>query len=374
MTQEADERKASDADRSLAMVALREAAAAGVFGIDELQVRLDAVIRAETVGELATITWEARLPVPAPGSAPGTGLAVGSAAEPRGGMLGRWSRWRQNTGFRIHSTVYLLVNGFLVGTWGLTGHGFFWPFFPAAGWGIGVGIHAAAISHKTSRPGDGKDPDYDWVRIDGNWVRVPVGRGAELVLEARGESGDDRADRVVEKPGRDRGRGGPAVRYVVVMFADVANSTALNEAMGDQAWSRLRARHLGMLRECIGTHDGTEVSTQGDGIFARFDHPMDAVGCAVEIQRRIEHQLEESGFAPRVRVGIHAGEAVEEESDLIGNMVNLAARVAAVADAAEICITEPVADKAGDRFRLEDRGLHTLKGVARPRHLLTVRW
>jgi len=210
------------------------------------------------------------------------------------------------------------------------------------------------------------------VRIDGNWVRVPIGRGAELVLEARNGAGAQEQEQVVEKPGR--GRDGTSVRYVVVMFADVANSTALNEAMGDHAWTRLRARHLATLRGCIGEHDGAEVSTQGDGIFARFDHPADAVACAVEIQRRIEHHLEETGFAPRVRVGIHAGEAVEDESDLIGNMVNLAARVAAVADPSEICVTEPVADKTGDRFRLEDRGLHTLKGVARPRHLLSVRW
>jgi class 3 adenylate cyclase len=75
-----------------------------------------------------------------------------------------------------------------------------------------------------------------------------------------------------------------------------------------------------------------------------------------------------------VRIGVHAGEALEEESDLIGNMVNLASRVAAVAAPGEICVTEPVADKVSDRFHLEDRGLHTLKGVARPRHLLSVSW
>ena len=370
----AAERAASDADRGLAIASLREAAQAGVFDIDELQVRLDAAVKAQTVGELASITWEARLPAPIP--APPTSVEVESAYKsPLERGLAR--AWR-NTGFRVHGTVYAAANTFLVGTWALTGgaagHEFFWPFFPIAGWGIGLAAHAAAASHKKVK----KVYRHD----DGTWTYDPeVGwsfdsRREKLAPDAQSLEGQREEGRTIQRPASGRGAldAGRGVRYVTVCFVDVANSTALNEAIGDEAWSRLRARHLGKVRECVTSHDGAEVSTAGDGLFARFDLPGPAVACAVEIQRRIEADLEETGFAPRVRIGIHAGEAVEDESDLIGNMVNIASRVAAAAAPGEICVTEPVADKVSDRFHLEDRGLHTLKGVARPRHLLSVQW
>jgi class 3 adenylate cyclase len=357
------DRAASDADRSLAIASLREAAKAGALDIDELQVRLDAAVRANTVAELASITWEARLPVMSP-SPPIPAQPPPGLAKLPPGLAKLW----RNTGFRVHSTVYGAVNTFLLGTWaltgGLSGQEFFWPFFPIAAWGIGIAAHGAAVGHSRPKPYSDEggtwtyDPEKGW----SHQARTEVGAGAE---------------RAAGGPARSAGGApgvGPGLRYVTVMFVDVANSTALNEAIGDEAWSRLRARHLGRLRECVSEHQGAEVSTSGDGLFARFDRPAPAVACAVEIERRIEAELEQTGFAPQVRIGIHAGEAVEEESDLIGNMVNLASRVAAVAAPGEICVTEPVADKVSDRFHLEDRGLHTLKGVARPRHLLSVKW
>ena len=138
------DRAASDADRGLAIASLREAAKAGVFDIDELQTRLDAVVSAGTVGELTTITWDARLPVAAPVQGP-------PALRSRKGL----DRLRRNSGFRIHGTLYTAVNAFLVGTWGLTGHHFFWPFFPIAGWGIAVVIHASAVEHAGQRKEEG---------------------------------------------------------------------------------------------------------------------------------------------------------------------------------------------------------------------------
>lgn len=329
------------------MAALREAAGAGVIGLDELEVRLGAVLRANTVAELVDLTWDARPQAVAATLVPAGGAGTLPVAHPGpSGPLSRWARLRQQTAFRYHSTVYLLTNGFLVGTWAVTGHGFFWPFFPVAGWGIALGIHGVEASHSLKK------------------------KEAQPALRQAGATALGAASKV----GPERRPDGGAVRYVVALFADIANSTALNEAMGDEAWSRLRTRHLTRLRRLVDDHHGQEVSTQGDGLFARFDQPLAAVSCAVAIQRDIDHQLESTGFAPRVRIGIHAGEAIEDEADLIGNTVNLAARVAAVAGPDQICVTEPVADKVGERFELEDLGLHHLKGVARPRHLLSVHW
>ena len=102
--------------------------------------------------------------------------------------------------------------------------------------------------------------------------------------------------------------------------------------------------------------------------------PAEAVQCAVEIQREL-HQVEESaGFPLRVRIGVHAGDAMEDDGDLIGKVVNLAARVTSAAHPGEILVTEPVADALNGAFALEDRGLKELRGVAQPRHVLAVRW
>jgi class 3 adenylate cyclase len=158
------------------------------------------------------------------------------------------------------------------------------------------------------------------------------------------------------------------------MFIDVVDSTRLTEVIGDEEWSRIRSRYRALLRSCYASHGGTEVNAQGDGFLARFGSSPDAVRCGIEVQRRLRHQREDTGFALTVRIGLHAGEAVEETGDLLGTAINMAARVMAEAQPAEVLITEAVADQLDGRFELEDRGLRTLKGLSRPRHLVAVHW
>ena len=314
---EALDRPVSHEDRERAVELLRVAGAD--LGLAEVERRLDAAVRARTVGELAALVWD-------------LDRARTTSARHR-----RRSIW-QDGWFRVHAAAYGLTNGFLVGTWALTGHGFFWPFFPAAGWGIGLGVHAVA---------------------------------AHIGGDAHADTSSNQA-----VPAADRGRPlpPPSRSHVVVMFVDVVDSTRLTELIGDEEWSRIRARHRALLHGCYETHRGTEVSAQGDGFLARFTFPADAVRCAVEIQRRLRAQREGSGFAPAVRIGIHAGEAMEETGDLLGTVINMAARVMSEADAGEVLVTEAVADHLDGRFELDDRGLRTLKGLTRPRHLLAVCW
>lgn len=314
---------ASEDDRKLAIAVLRDSAGRGLITLDELERRLPLVLQARTVGDLAALTWEL---VP-------THVTVSSAGP---------HRWWRRIGFNYHAAAYGLTNSFLVGTWALTGQDFFWPFFPIMGWSIPLGIHALVAKNLPVRPPRPRPP-------------VPRQLAARPAPPPR-------------RPAQPA-----AVRYVVVMFADVVGSTRLNEALGDESWTRLRARHFQMLRDCIATSHGTEINSQGDGLFSRFDTPVNAVSCAVEIQRRIGSEEESQGFAPRVRIGIHAGEAIEEGTDLLGNVVNLAARVTSEAGPGQIMVTEPVADKVDARFDLEDHGLRTLKGISKPRHLLSVR-
>ena len=167
---------------------------------------------------------------------------------------------------------------------------------------------------------------------------------------------------------------GPQRQWVTVMFTDIVDSTGLTERLGDDEWSRVLGRYRELTRHAFATRGGEEVGTQGDGFLARFPSPADAVLCGVDIQRDLDELREGVGTALEVRIGIHAGEAVHDDGDLVGRVVNVAARVTSAAVPGEILVTEPVADYLGGRLELDDRGLQTLRGVTQPRHLLAVVW
>jgi len=304
---------ASDDERHRTVELLQAAGARLDF--DELQRRLDAAVHATTRGQLAVLTWDlAQLPERRP-------------ARPH--------VWH-STGFRMHAWAYGLTNGFFVGTWLLAGGGFFWPFFPVASWGIGLWLHGAATNA---------------------FQRHQLQRATHRPVRPQALSPPNHQARDV----------------VVAMFSDVVDSTALTRAIGDDEWCRVRARHVELLRGCYEAHHGVDVNAKGDGFLARFSSPLDAARCAIEIQRRL-HARRQEEFALTVRIGLHSGEAVMERGDILGTVVNLAARVMSEAAPGEVLVTETVADQLDTRFRVEDRGLRTLKGFSEPRHLLALCW
>jgi class 3 adenylate cyclase len=167
---------------------------------------------------------------------------------------------------------------------------------------------------------------------------------------------------------------GPERKWVTVMFTDIANSTRLTESLGDDEWSRVLGAHRELVRTVFVAHGGEVVGTQGDGCLGRFPTPAEAVVCAIDVQRQMAHTREETDFPMQVRIGIHAGEAVEDDGDLVGRVVNVAARVTGETEPGEILVTEPVADYVGGQLRFEDRGLKELRGLTQPRHVLAVKW
>src|SRR5437588_2123654 len=177
-----------------------------------------------------------------------------------------------------------------------------------------------------------------------------------------------------QPPSETPKRAGPERKWVTVMFTDIANSTGLTEDLGDDEWSRILSAHRELVRNLFVAHGGDVVGTQGDGCLGRFPTPAEAVLCAVEVQKEIAQTRNDTHFPLQVRIGIHAGEAVEEDGDLVGRVVNVAARVTSETSPGEILVTEPVADYLGGQLRFEDRGLKELRGLTQPRHLLAVRW
>jgi class 3 adenylate cyclase len=159
-----------------------------------------------------------------------------------------------------------------------------------------------------------------------------------------------------------------------LMFTDIVDSTRLVEALGDDAWGSLLDWHHRTLRGCFAAANGREINDEGDGFFVSFTAPTDAVDCAVAIQRTLaEHRLDH-GFAPQVRIGVHATEAFEVGDDYLGKGVHEAARVGAAARGGEILVTAAVIDAIGDNRTVSDHREVHLKGLALPLRVATVDW
>ncbi|MDH5237974.1 MAG: adenylate/guanylate cyclase domain-containing protein [Acidimicrobiia bacterium] len=179
-----------------------------------------------------------------------------------------------------------------------------------------------------------------------------------------------------ENEGR-RGRGSwrRGDQFLAVLFTDMSGSTQLNEQMGDARWAKLVADHRSFVRDTTKRHGGAEVNTQGDGFFMRFDDPGRAVDCAIAIQRGLDRLRSRSAeVVPPVRIGIHCGLAIHDDHDVLGQVVNIGARLMDIASGDDILVTEPVVDRADLQVPLEDRGLVPLKGLAQPRHVMAIRW
>ena len=104
-----------------------------------------------------------------------------------------------------------------------------------------------------------------------------------------------------------------ATRRVVktFMFTDIVGSTNLLELLGDDAWQDLLRWHDDTLRGLFASFEGEEVVATGDGFFVGFDTPDAALACAVAIQRNLLEHRQKHGFAPQVRIGVHASGATQ---------------------------------------------------------------
>ncbi len=143
-----------------------------------------------------------------------------------------------------------------------------------------------------------------------------------------------------------------------VLFTDIVESTAQAANLGDRAWSELVAEHHRRVRARLARFRGREIDTAGDGFFASFDGPARAIRCA----RAISGDMRE--LEAPIRAGIHTGECEIVDSKVTGIAVNIGARVAAIADANEVLVSQTVRDLvAGSGIVFDDRGAHALKGI-----------
>ncbi len=157
------------------------------------------------------------------------------------------------------------------------------------------------------------------------------------------------------------------------VFTDITGSTALLEAIGDEAWTDLRRWHDEELRRCIAAQGGEEVDHTGDGFFVAFEDPAAAIACAQEIQRRLAQHRRDHGFAPQVRIGVHAAAASRDGGQYTGMGVHVAARIGALAGGGEILASASTVE-ALEGLEVRDRHPASLKGVSDPVDVLSVGW
>jgi class 3 adenylate cyclase len=166
--------------------------------------------------------------------------------------------------------------------------------------------------------------------------------------------GDLGAARDIDAAQRLRARlGGATVGRQVrrtFMFTDVVDSTQLVATMGDEQWAIVLRAHDRTIRDLLARHNGHEVKQRGggDGFFAAFESPGDAIDCAVAIQCALAEQRERV-FAPEIRIGVHEADALLSANDYAGLGVHAAARIGAHAGAGCILTSAATATSAGTR-------------------------
>jgi len=166
----------------------------------------------------------------------------------------------------------------------------------------------------------------------------------------------------------------PGIR--TVLFTDIAYSTPLTQALGDEAALAMLGVHDTIVRDALSASGGREVKHTGDGIMASFISAAGAVRCAIEIQRQLDKHSQENPDRPlKVRVGAAVGEPVEQQNDLFGSTVQLAARLCAHAQPEQILVSNAIAELCiGKGLSFEDVGEVTLKGFDSPVRAHAAAW
>jgi TolB-like protein/Tfp pilus assembly protein PilF len=138
------------------------------------------------------------------------------------------------------------------------------------------------------------------------------------------------------------------------MFTDTVGFTSSTQTNEGRSLDLLR-QQAEAVRPILALHNGREIKSTGDGFLVEFDSALKAVQCAVNVQRRLYERNSEGSLTPiQIRIGVHLGDVVENGNDILGDAVNIAARIEPLAEPGGICVSgaiyEQVHTKVPDRF------------------------
>jgi len=177
--------------------------------------------------------------------------------------------------------------------------------------------------------------------------------------------------------GAEAKRAAPAAdsTFRTVLFTDIVGHTAMMHRLGDDKGRGVLREHEQITRNTLKTYGGSEIKTMGDGFMASFTSITKGVECAIALQRAFDERNASAPEPVTIRVGLNAGEPIQEDGDLFGETVILAARIAAKAEGAEILVANAVRELcSGKGFLFADRGEFVAKGFEEPVRVFEVRW
>ncbi|MBR0697016.1 adenylate/guanylate cyclase domain-containing protein [Bradyrhizobium lablabi] len=159
-------------------------------------------------------------------------------------------------------------------------------------------------------------------------------------------------------------------RLAAILAADIAGYSRL---MGDDeegTLARLKSVRKAIVDPAIGSHRGRIVKTTGDGMLIEFVSAVDAVRCAVEVQRSMAEQNDAVAPDQRIdfRIGIHVGDVIFDDNDIFGDGVNIAARLEGIAEPGGVCMSDDAYRQVRGKVEIawDDMGHQSLKNIAEP--------
>jgi class 3 adenylate cyclase len=169
----------------------------------------------------------------------------------------------------------------------------------------------------------------------------------------------------------------PGEGTVTILFSDMVNYAGITERLGDQASRELLRDHHQIVRELLANHGGREIKVQGDGFMVAFGGVARALRCAADMQRAFNNYSEGHRDRPiQIHIGVHTGEAMEEDDDFLGHTVIVASRLADVAAPGEVLVSSLSAllVERTEEFQFVDFRETSLKGLTRPHQVATLVW
>lgn len=166
----------------------------------------------------------------------------------------------------------------------------------------------------------------------------------------------------------------PGEGTATIMFTDIVNSTGMAATVGDTLWTLVIRKHHDLLGGVIGAEGGQLIKTLGDGSMSSFTSVRAALAAARGIQAAVSSSTDEPVLS--VRIGLHTGDVIQAEGDFFGTAVNKAARIAAVAEPAQILVssaTRAMVD-ADNRFRFLSEENVSLRGLDGPQSVSSLVW